>query len=128
MFGLAFAAALTLHVGLVLWLIAVAADQRAPMLPFWAGVACTYALALLSLPRLRAWLGPRVGHIACEGAMQYIALVFAVDFIVAPLRANGADEYPLTYLPFVVMLLGGALLRLAAQIRRPGTAARAWAK
>ncbi len=128
-FGLAFAAALTVHVGLVLWLMTVAADQRAPMLLFWAGVACTYALALLSLPRLRGWLGPRVWRIACEGAMQYIALVFAVDFIVEPLRAHGADEYPLTYLPFVVMLVGGALLRLAAQIwRRPGTAARAWAE
>lgn len=127
-FGLAFAAALTVHVGLVLWLMGVAADQRAPMLLFWAGVACTYALTLLSLPRLRDWLGPRVWRIACEGAMQYIALVFAVDFIVEPLRANGADKYPLTYLPFVVMLVGGALLRLAAQIRRPGTAGRAWAK
>jgi hypothetical protein len=127
-FGLAFAAALTVHVGLVLWLMAVAADQRAPMLLFWAGVACTYALALLSLPRLRGWLGPRVWRIACEGAMQYIALVFAVDFIVEPLRANGADKYPLTYLPFVVMLVGGALLRLAARIRRPGTAPKAWAR
>jgi hypothetical protein len=127
-FGLAFAAALTVHVGLVLWLMAVAADQRAPMLLFWAGVACTYALALLSLPRLRGWLGPRAWRIACEGAMQYIALVFAVDFIVEPLRADGADKYPLTYLPFVVMLVGGALLRLAAQIRRSGTAGGAWAK
>jgi hypothetical protein len=124
-FGLAFAAALTVHVGLVLWLMAVAADQRAPMLLFWAGVACTYVLTLLSLPRLRGWLGPRVWRVACEGAMQYIALVFAVDFIIEPLRANGADKYPLTYLPFVIMLVGGALLRLAAQIRRSGTAARA---
>lgn len=117
-FGLAFAAALTVHIGLVLWLMVVAADQRAPMLLFWAGAACTYALALLSLPRLRAWLGPRVWRIGCEGAMQYIALVFAVDFIVEPLRANGADKYPLTYLPFVLMLLSGVLLRLAAHIRR----------
>jgi hypothetical protein len=124
-FGLAFAAALSVHVGLVLWLMAVAADQRTPMLVFWAGVACTYALALLSLPRLHDWLGPRLWRIACEGAMQYIALVFAVDFIVEPLQANGPGKYPLSYLPFVVMLVAGALLRLAAQIRRPGTAGRA---
>jgi hypothetical protein len=127
-FGLAFAAALTVHIGLVLWLMAVATDQRSPMLLFWAGVACTYALTLLSLPRLRGWLGPRPWRIACEGAMQYIALVFAVDFIVEPLRANGADKYPLTYLPFAVMLVGGALLRLAAQIRRSGSTGRAWVK
>jgi hypothetical protein len=117
-FGLAFAAALAVHVGLVLWLMEVAADQRTPMLLFWAGVACTYALALLSLPRLRDWLGPRPWRIACEGAMQYIALVFAVDFIVEPLQANSLGKYPLTYLPFVVMLLGGVLLRLAAQMQR----------
>jgi hypothetical protein len=127
-FGLAFAAALTAHLGLVLWLMAVAADQRTPMLLFWGGVACTYALALSSLPRLRGWLGPRVWRIACEGAMQYIALVFAVDFIAEPLRSNGADNYPLTYLPFAVMLVGGALLRLAARIRRPGPAGRALAR
>jgi hypothetical protein len=116
-FGLAFAAALAVHVGLVLWLMDVAANQRTPMLLFWAGVACTYALALLSLPRLCAWLGPRAWRIASEGAMQYIALVFAVDFILEPLQANGSGKYPLTYLPFVVMLLGGVLLRLAAQVR-----------
>jgi hypothetical protein len=124
-FGLAFAAALAVHVGLVLWLMEVAADQRTPMLVFWAGVACTYALALLSLPRLRDWLGPRLWRIASEGAMQYIALVFAVDFIVEPLQANGLGKYPLSYLPFVIMLLGGALLRLAVQIRRPPMAGRA---
>jgi hypothetical protein len=121
-FGLAFAAALTVHVGLVLRLMEVAAGQRTPMLLFWAGVACTYALALLSLPRLRDWLGPRPWRIACEGAMQYIALVFAVDFIVEPLQANGPAKYPLSYLPFVIMLLVGALLRLAAQLRRRATA------
>lgn len=117
-FGLAFVAALSVHVGLVLCLMDVAADQRTPMLLFWAGVVCTYAMALLSLPRLRGRLGQRAWRISCEGAMQYIALVFAVDFIVEPLKANGPDKYPLSYLPFVIMLLGGALLRLTAQIRR----------
>lgn len=117
-FGLAFAAALSVHVSLVLWLMAVAADQRTPMLFFWAGVACTYALALFSLPRLRDWLGPRLWRILCEGALQYIALVFAVDFILEPLQANGADKYPLGYLPFVLMLAGGVVLRFTVQMRQ----------
>lgn len=120
-FGLAFAAALTVHVGLVLWLMAIAADQRAPMLVFWAGVACTYALALFSLPRLRDWLGPRLWRIASEAAMHYIALVFAVDFILDPLQASGVDRYPLSYLPFVVMLIAGVILRVTAQFRRSAT-------
>ncbi len=124
-FGLAFAAALLVHVGLVLWLMDVAADQRAPMPLFWGGVVCTYTLALLSLPRLRSWLGPRAWRISCEGAMQYIALVFAVDFTVGPLVANGPDKYPLSYLPFGIMLLGGAFLRLVAQIRRQRTGEKA---
>lgn len=117
-FGLAFAAALAVHVGLVLWLLRVTADPAGSMLFFWAGVFCTYALALFSLPRLRDALGRRLWRILCELALQYIALVFAVDFIVAPLRTSGPDQYPPTYLPFVIMLVGGALLRLAAHVRR----------
>jgi hypothetical protein len=60
-FGLAFAAALSVHIGLVLWLLDVAAKQRTLMLFFWAGVACTYMLAAFSLPRLRDRLGLRLG-------------------------------------------------------------------
>jgi hypothetical protein len=50
-------------------------------------------------------------------ALEYIALVFAVDFILEPLQATGAAKYPLSYVPFLVMLVGGALLRLAAFVR-----------
>jgi hypothetical protein len=121
-FGLAFAAALLVHVALVVRIIAISADQRSPMLLFWAGVLCTYALALGSLPRLRDALGPRLWRLSMEVALQYIAFVFAVDFIVEPLQANGADKYPLTYLPFTLALLGGAALRLAAHLRRPPVA------
>jgi hypothetical protein len=121
-FGLAFAAALLVHVALVVRIIAVAADQRSPMLLFWAGVLCTYALALGSLPRLRDALGPRLWRLSMEVALQYIAFVFAVDFIIEPLQANGADKYPLTYLPFTLALLGGAALRLAAHLQRQPTA------
>jgi hypothetical protein len=124
-FGLAFAVALSVHVGLVLWLLDVAADQRTLMLFFWAGVACTFALALFSLPRLRDWLGPRLWRILSEAAMQYIALVFAVDFIVDPLQASGVDRYPLSYLPFVIMLVGGAVLRMTARVRRQPVASKA---
>ncbi len=121
-FGLAFAAALTVHVALVLWLIRIATDPQGAMLFFWAGVFCTYALALASLPRLHDLLGERLWRIGCELALQYIALVFAVDFIVEPLQGGGPDKYPPSYLPFVIMLIGGASLRLAGSIRRPHAA------
>ncbi len=117
-FGLAFAAALFVHIGLVLWLFYIVADQRTLMLFFWAGVLATCALSLFSLPQLRDRLGPRLWRTLMELALHYIALVFAVDFIVEPLMASGADAYPLTYLPFAAMIVGGALLRVAAQVRR----------
>ena len=121
-FGLAFAAALSIHIGLVLRLMDVAANQRTLMLFFWAGVACTYALALFSLPPLRDWLGTRLWRAAMEFALNYIALVFAVDFIFEPLRSSGADKYPLSYLPFVILLAGALALRLAARLWRPAAA------
>jgi len=117
-FGLAFAAALAVHVALVLWHLHVTGEPAFSMLFFWAGVFATYALALLSLPRLHDLLGPRLWRIGCELALQYIALVFADDFILEPLQAAGPDKYPLSYLPFVILLVGGAVLRLAAQLRR----------
>lgn len=117
-FGLAFAAALTVHVALVLWHLHVTGEPAFSMLFFWAGVFATYALALFSLPRLRQLLGPRLWRIGCELALQYIALVFADDFILEPLNAAGPDKYPLSYLPFVVLLVGGAILRVAARLRR----------
>jgi hypothetical protein len=121
-FGLAFAAALSVHVALVLWLIRIAADPQGAMLFFWAGVFCTYALALFSLPRLRDLLGERLWRIGCELALQYIALVFADDFIFEPLQGGGPDKYPLSYLPFVILLIGGVGLRLAGFIWRPRAA------
>ena len=47
-------------------------------------------------------------------SIEYIAFVFALDFILEPLRARGLDDYPWTYVPFALMLFGGAGLHLAA--------------
>ena len=112
--GLAFASAHLVHLGLVLWHIAV--EPGAAMVFFWVGMLCTYLLALFSLPRLRDALGPRLWRIFCTIALEYIALVFAADFIFFPLRADGLGNYPLTYLPFALMLVGGAGLRVAATV------------
>ena len=116
-FGLAFASALAVHVALILWHYLIATPPDSAMLFFWVGIFCAYLLALFSLPGIRDVLGPRLWHIVLALALEYIALVFAVDFIVDPLQAAGAAKYPLSYVPFVVMLVGGALLRLAAFAR-----------
>jgi hypothetical protein len=70
------------------------------MVFFWIGILCTYLLALFSLPRLRDKLGPRLWRIFRTIALEYIALVFAADFILGPLQAGGLGKYPLTYLLF----------------------------
>lgn len=112
-FGLGFAAAQLVHVGLVLWLAYVAGIGGA-MLFFWVGILCTYLLALFSWPRLSDALGPHSWRVVRTIAVEYIALAFAADFILLPLQANGLAHYPLTYVPFAVMLFGAALLRAVA--------------
>jgi hypothetical protein len=111
-FGLAFASAQFVHVGLVLWLYYSATGPASAMVFFWVGIVCTYLLALFSLPRLRDALGPRAWRLVLTIALEYIALAFAADFILGPLQASGLREFPLTYLPFALMLVGGAGLRL----------------
>lgn len=125
-FGLAFASAQLVHVGLVLWLFNILTGPVDAMVFFWAGVLCTYLLALFSLPRLRDALGLRIWRAFRLIALEYIALVFADDFILAPLQATGFRSYPLSYLPFAVMLVGAIGLRLATirQARPLATEAR----
>jgi hypothetical protein len=116
-FGLAFASAQVIHVGLVLWLFYLAPGENGGMVFFWAGILCTYLLALFSLPRLRDALGPRLWRISCMIAMEYIALVFFVDFVRNPLQGNGLNNYPVSYLPFALMLVGGVFLRVVSLAR-----------
>lgn len=112
--GLAFASAQLIHVGLVLWIIHIAKGPPGAMLFFWVGIFCTYLLALFSLPRLRDALEPRLWRIFRTIALEYIAIAFAADFILIPLVGGGVGKYPLSYLPFALMLVSGAGLRVAA--------------
>lgn len=111
--GLAFASAQLIHLGLVVWLYQVAAEPLGAMTFFWLGAFCTYLLALFSLPWLRNAIEPRIWRAVRTIAVEYIALVFAYDFILGPLKAP-AGKYPLSYLPFALMLVGGTSLRVAA--------------
>jgi hypothetical protein len=108
--GLSFASAQLVHVGLVFWIIHVATGPSGAMVFFWIGILCTYLLALFSLPRLRKALDPRLWRILRTIAMEYIAIVFTTDFI----NLHSHELGKLSYLPFALMLVGGAGLRLAA--------------
>jgi hypothetical protein len=110
--GLAFAAAQLIHIGLILWL------YRGPgegMGFFWIGILCTYLLALFSVPHLRAALG-RFWGLFRTMALEYIAIVFAADFILLPWKAD--HTYPWSYLPFALMLVTGAGLRVTVYARQ----------
>jgi hypothetical protein len=114
-FGLAFASAQLVHVGLILL-----SGSGAGMVFFWVGIVFTYSLAFFSLPRLRDAMGPHLWRISLVIALNYIALVFAADFIEGPLKRGGLANYPMSYLPFAFMLVAGVGLRVAAFIKLRG--------
>jgi hypothetical protein len=111
-FGLAFASAQLVHVGLILL-----SGSGSGMVFFWVGIVVTYMLALFSLPRFRDAIGPRLWRFSVLIALNYIALVFAADFIEGPLKKGGIANYPMNYLPFAFMLVAGVGLRIAAFVK-----------
>jgi len=116
--GLAFASAQLVHLGLILWLIYIAAGPGGDMLFFWIGMVFTYMLALLSWPYLRDLLAGPLWRIVMTLGLEYIAIVFANDFIVLPLEEHGLAKYPPTYAPFGLMVVAGMVIRLIAFAER----------
>jgi hypothetical protein len=116
-FGLAFASAHLVHIGLVAWLCWIGAVPTLGTFVFF-GIALlwTYLLALLSLGRLQQLLSPAVWWTTRTVGMNYIAGAFAVDFLHAPLY--GGITRIVWYLPFAVLAVVGPLLRLAAFVQR----------
>jgi hypothetical protein len=121
-FGLAFASALLVHLGLVAILCHIgAAPDAATFIFFGIGAAWAYLLALFSIPRLRLALGPRNWWLLSNVGMNYVAYAFIVDFLQQPL--HGDVRHVVEYLPFAVLSLMGPGLRLAAYMQRIG---RSW--
>jgi sulfoxide reductase heme-binding subunit YedZ len=119
-FGLAYAAAQLVHFGLVAGLIA---NSDRPILqsimPFFAvGVVWTYLLALSSVRPLSSVFAPQRWRILRAVGLEYLALVFLADFVLAPIGAH--NEHPLEYLPFSILIIIGPLLRVAAAVRNLG--------
>lgn len=115
-FGLAYASAQVVHVGLVLWIFYLAPKQNGGMYFFWIGIACTYFLALFSVPSFCEKLGSRLWRVFRTAALEYIALVFATDFVLNSLEAPVKHEL-LGYVPFVTLLVGAVGLRVASVAR-----------
>jgi hypothetical protein len=112
-FGLAFAAAHVVHLGLVVWLCRIgAAPGLATFVFFGIAALWTYGLALLSIDSLHRAVGHLVWRLLNLVGLNFIALAFAVDFLKF---AAGVDvKFLLGYLPFDMLVVAGPVLRVAA--------------
>jgi hypothetical protein len=123
-FGLAFAAAHLVHVGLVGWLYWVSGrlPLPAPLAIFFTiGIAWTYLLAVFSFGKLSQTVGPRIWYVLRLAGMNYILLAFARDFVLEVMH-SGIGEQPfwrwVGYVPFAAMSVAAPLLCIAAAAHR----------
>jgi hypothetical protein len=113
-FGLAFAAAMLVHVGLICWLCVIgAAPATGVFLFFGPGLVCIYTLALFSLANLQRRLGRRSWWLLRTVAMNYIAYAFATDFLSNPF--GGGLRHMALYAPFALLSMLGFAAYASAQ-------------
>jgi hypothetical protein len=126
-FGLAFAAALPVHLGLVACLCAAGEPPDAKtFVIFGLGALFVYLLALLSIPFVRHSLPDRFWPPIRSLAMNYIAFAFLKDFArhgIGSFRdmilyQTGGYHDILMYVPFAALAILGPLLRLAAWVKK----------
>jgi hypothetical protein len=114
-FGLAFAAALLVHLGCVLLLCAIGhAPPMGTFVVFGTAAVFTYLLALLSIGHVRQALPRKFWPPIHAVAMNYIALAFILDFVKFPLSDFREG---VKYLPFAVFAIVGPTIKLAAWAR-----------
>jgi hypothetical protein len=122
-FGLAYAAAQLIHLGLVVWLFQI--SSRPPLsgllLVFFSlGLFWTYLLALFSFGGLSKLLGSAGWRTLQVVGLNFIMLAFARDFV--PTALHGTENYGgwrlVQYAPFAALCVVGPLLVLAATARR----------
>jgi hypothetical protein len=125
-FGLAFAAAHLVHIGLIVWLGIILG--RVPLsggllLFFLIALFFTYILAGLSFGGVKA-LGPAWPVLRFIG-MNYILIAFGRDFVLPVIHPKPAQLNPghfLFYAPFMLASIAAPLLVWAVHLRRPPTA------
>ena len=124
-FGLAFAAAHLVHIGLIVWLAHILGRAVLPPGLFWffmAGLFWTYLLAGLSFGGVKA-LGPTAWRWIRLAGMNYILVAFGRDFVLPVLYPKPAQVnlgHFMFYAPFMVLAIAAPLLVLAAHARRTG--------
>lgn len=122
-FGLAFASAHLVHVGLIFWLGVILG--RVPLtggllLFFLIALFFIYFLAVLSFGGVKA-LGPAWPPLRFI-AMNYILIAFGRDFVLPVIHPKPAQVnlgHFLFYAPFMLASIAAPLLVLAGHLRRP---------
>ena len=113
--GLSYAAAQTVHAGIVAWLYCVAVKPPLGAKGaafFLVGLGITYVLVGLSFGgarRLPGW----VWKLVRVGGMEYIALAFFVDFVRHPVRGVWDEVF---YWPFIGLAVMGTAIRIVSAI------------
>jgi hypothetical protein len=116
-FGLAFASALLVHLGLVGLLCVIgAAPARFTFIFFGVAAAFAYLLALFSIPRLHQLLPRPIWWLLSNVGLNYIAFAYLTDFLKEPL--GGGAMHVVAYLPFVVLAVAGPALRVLAYAKQ----------
>ena len=123
-FGLAFAAAHLVHVGLVVWLYRISMQpplSETLFVFFTIGIIWTYLLATLSFGLGFKALGARHWRWLRVLGLNYILLAFARDFV-PPVLDPGIAHHGYwslaAYVPFAAMSVVAPLLCLAAAAQR----------
>jgi hypothetical protein len=108
-FGLAFAAAHLVHIGLVGWLCWIGATPGRKLFVFFVPpLVVVYLLALFSIPALQRRLGRTYWTVLRTVGMTYIAYAFAHDFLSAPF--GGGTTHVVMYAPFAILSVAGPVL------------------
>jgi hypothetical protein len=116
-FGLAFAAVLIVHLGLVAWLSFLgAAPGRGTFIFFGAAVLWAALLSLFSIRSLQTALGLRWWWFLRTAGLNYILYAFAVDFFNLPLF--GSVRHMVAYFPFAALCVAGPIIRFTAFVQR----------
>ena len=115
-FGLAYASAQVVHVGLVLWLFYLAPGSNGGMVFFWVGIAYTLLLGFFSLPLVHEALGPRFFGEPCARSQWSTLHLLSPWIFFCPRTVDGKQL--LTYLPFALLLVGGAVMLLVVSVER----------
>jgi hypothetical protein len=122
-FGLAFASAHLVHLGLVIWLYRISSKPPVPnssAVIFGIGFFWIFVLVLLSVGAVRQNLPGRMWRILQTIGLEYIAYLFFLDFLQpasAGLCEGACRKQPLAYVPFGALIVFGLALRLTALLR-----------